>query len=103
NVPDTNHGLYQPGRFKRGVAFRDFENYFSDTSGFRYYWDKKAKAPFQYNKTLQLFATFDDRRSIRAKTAFIRKRKLGGIMFWELVQDKQADGLIDEMEKGLAR
>ena len=28
---------------------------------------KKAKAPFQYNKTQQLFATFDDRRSIRAK------------------------------------
>lgn len=97
NVPDTNHGLYQPGNFKRGVAYYDFENYFSDTSGFTYHWDRKAKAPFQYNKSLGLFATFDDKHSIKEKTKFIRRKKLGGIMFWELEQDKKENGLIDEM------
>ncbi len=101
NVADTNHGLYQAGKFKRGVAFFDFENYFSDTSGYKYYWDKKAAAPYQYNKSLQLFATFDDRRSIKAKTKFIRRKKLGGIMFWELGQDLKADGLVEEMARGL--
>ncbi|HMU09360.1 MAG TPA: glycoside hydrolase family 18 protein [Ferruginibacter sp.] len=101
NVPDINHGLYQPGKFKRGVAFSDFTNYFSDTSGYTYYWDKKAQAPYQYNQAQQLFATFDDRRSVKAKTKFIRKRKLGGIMFWELAQDLKAGGIVDEIRKRL--
>jgi chitinase len=101
NVPDINHGLYQAGKFKRGVAFYEFNNYFSDTSGFKYYWDEKAKAPYQYNKAQKLFATFDDKRSIKEKTEFIRRKKLGGIMFWELIQDLEQDGLVDEMYKAL--
>jgi len=101
NVPGTDHGLYQKGRFLEGVAFADFKNYFSDTSGFTYYWDKKVKAPYQYNASKKLFATFDDKRSIREKTKFIRRKKLGGIMFWELAQDTKTDGLVDVMYKGL--
>lgn len=101
DVPDVDHGLYQPGKFKLGVAFADFKNYFSDTSGYKYYWDKKAKAPYQYNASKKLFATFDDERSISEKVKFIRRKKLGGIMFWELAQDKKVDGLVDVMYKGL--
>lgn len=97
NVGDTARGLYQNGKFKQGVAFKDFPVYFSDTSGYRYYWDKKAKAPWQYNPEKKLFATFDDERSIREKSLFIRKKKLGGIMFWELSQDKPVNGLVDVM------
>ena len=58
-------------------------------------------APYRYNASQQLFATFDDTRSIRAKTKFIRSKKLGGIMFWELGQDLKRDGLVDEMYKRL--
>jgi chitinase len=101
SVPDIDHGLYQPGKFKRGVAFSEFKNYFSDTSGYTYYWDKKAKAPYQYNANKKLFATFDDERSIREKIKFIRRKKLGGIMFWELAQDNKTNGLVDVMYKGL--
>jgi chitinase len=101
NVQDSGHGLYQSGKFKRGVAFFDFENYFSDTSGYKYYWDKKAKAPYAYNASQQLFATFDDRRSVKQKSKFIRRKKLGGIMFWELIQDLKQRGLVEEMYKKL--
>ncbi len=101
DLPDTKHPLYQFGKFKRGVAYADFANYFSDTSGFKYYWDRKAKAPYQYNAVKRLFATFDDKRSVKEKTKFIRRKKLGGIMFWELGQDLKRDGLVDEMEKRL--
>lgn len=94
-VADTNHGLYQSGKFKQGVAFKNFSTYFTDSSGYRYYWDKKAKAPYQYSASQKLFATFDDERSIKEKTKFIRRNKLGGIMFWELSQDKNKDGLVD--------
>ena len=101
SVPDIDHGLYQPGRFKQGVAFADFKNYFSDTSGYQYYRDKKGKAPYQYNASKNLFASFDDEWSITEKTKFIRRKKLGGIMFWELALDAKTDGLIDAMYNGL--
>lgn len=100
-VQDSNHGLYQNGKFKQGVAYKNFTAYFNDTSGYHYYWDKKAKAPFQYNPSKKLFATFDDPRSILEKTKFIRKKKLGGIMFWELIQDKTEGGLVDEISRRL--
>ena len=103
NVPDTKNGLYQQGKFKQGVAFKNFPAYFSDTSGYRYYWDKKAKASYQYNADKKLFATFDDERSIKAKTRFIRRKKLGGIMFWELSEDKNTNGLVDIMYNTLNR
>lgn len=103
HVSDTNHGLYQKGKFKQGVAFKNFSTYFSDTSGYHYYWDKKAKAPYQYNVAKKLFATFDDERSIIGKTKFIKRKKLGGIMFWELSEDKSTNGLIDIMYNTINR
>jgi len=97
----TNNGLYQSGEFLQGVDYKNFSTYFGDTTGFTYHWDDKAKAPWQYNKTKKLFATFDDEKSIAAKTAFIRKHKLGGIMFWELSLDKSSNGLVNAINKGL--
>lgn len=101
NVADTNHGLYQGGKFKQGVSFKNFPSFFSDSSGYTYYWDEKAKAPYRYNKSKKLFATFDDKRSIREKSAFIKQKKLGGIMFWELSDDQPVGGLMDEIYKAL--
>lgn len=103
NVPDINHGLYQPGKFKRGVSYSGFITYFNDTSGYKYYWDRKAKAPYRYNVEEQLFVTFDDKRSIKAKTKFIRRKKLGGIMFWELGQDDKENGLVEVMYSNLIK
>jgi chitinase len=101
NVADTNHGLYRDGKFLHAVSFKNFTGYFNDSLGFKYYWDKKAKAPYQYSRQKKLFATFDDERSIGRKTKFIRRKKLGGIMFWELTDDKISDGLVDAIGKRL--
>ena len=101
NVADTNHGLYQSGNFLQGVSYKNFETFFTGSAGFHYYWDKVAKAPYQYSQSKNLFATFDDPRSISEKTKFVREKKLGGVMFWELSDDKPADGLVDAIEKGL--
>ena len=103
NVADTNHGLYQPGKFLRGVSFKDFDDYFSDSTGFIYYWDEKTKAPWRYNASKKLFATFDDEHSIQEKTKFILRKKLGGIMFWQLMDDKASEGMVDLIERGLKR
>jgi chitinase len=100
-VEAVNHGLYQGGQFKQGVFYKNFPAFFSDSSGYRYYWDKKAKAPYRYNKAKKLFATFDDPRSIREKARFIRRKGLGGIMFWELSDDAPANGLTGILYKEL--
>jgi chitinase len=101
NVNEENNGLYQSGKFKQGVAFKNLSTYIKDTSGFKYYWDEKAKAPFQYNQSRKLFATFDDKASIRSKSEFIRQKNLGGIMFWELSQDYTEGGLLEEISQAL--
>ena len=100
-VSDTQQGLYQSGKFLRGVAFKQFNSFFSDSSGYVYHWDKKAKAPWQYAESKKLFATFDDERSVTVKLKYIKRRRLGGIMFWELEDDKEKNGLVDLMYRKL--
>lgn len=96
NVPDTKNGLYQPGKFKTGINFKDFS---SKLKGFEFFWDDIAKAPFAYHRKDKLFATFDDRKSIQLKTKYVVEEKLDGIMFWELSHDIFNGGLVDEMFK----
>jgi chitinase len=88
-------GINKPGVFKQSIPYKNYAIHFSDTSGYKYYFDKKAKAPYRYNSRGRLFATFDDEKSIKLKCRYIRKQKLGGIMFWELSQDLPQNGLVD--------
>ncbi len=104
NVPDTSHGLYQPGSFSHGIDYKDFSTRLSQKAGFESYWDETTRAPYSYNKKDHLFATYDDKRSIRAKTEYVFKNHLGGIMFWEISGDSFKNGLvgmIDETRKKL--
>ena len=101
NVPDSANGLYQPGKFFRAVSYYDFNNFFCDTSGYCYYWDPLVKAPYRYNKEKHLFATFDDEQSVKQKCEYIRRKKLGGIMFWQLTEDKKENGLLGVMSRDL--
>src|ERR1700761_7539876 len=73
-VDSINNGLYRPCHFLHGVSYKDQAAFFSADSGFVYHWDKIAQAPYYYNARQQLFASFDDSVSIRAKTQYaIRK------------------------------
>lgn len=99
DVPDTSFGLYQPGIYRMGVSFRNFEKQLSPDSGFVYRWDSLASAPYIYNPQQRTFATFDDRRSIDIKTKYAISKGLNGIMFWQLGDDSFTDGLLDEIDK----
>jgi chitinase len=46
-----NNGLYQSGKFKRGIPYRKFSELLSEKSGYTSYWDDTAKAPYSYNAT----------------------------------------------------
>lgn len=94
-VSNVNNGLYQSGVPAAGVDFKDFATTFLSSKGWKYFWDKKAMAPYWYNEKEKLFATGDDITSVKAKTAYAIKNKLGGIMFWELVLDSTRNGMVD--------
>lgn len=99
NVPDTNSGLYQSGKFKKGVDFKNMDSTLSISNGFIYHWDSVANAPFLYNPSQKLFVTFDDKRSILLKTKYAADKGLGGIMFWELGSDSYKDGLLEMIDE----
>lgn len=94
-VASTNNGLYQSGKFKAGVDFKNFDKQISEQKGFVKYWDDVAKAPYAYNAAEKLFITYDDKRSLALKTQYAIDQKLDGIMFWELSLDTDKDGLLD--------
>lgn len=95
DVSSFNDGLYQSGKFKTTIDYHDFSSDLSEAAGFRLFWDETAQAPYAYNASKKLFATFDDKRSVEQKTRYVIDQKLDGIMFWEISHDKRADGLVD--------
>lgn len=98
-VPDTNSGLYQQGKFLKSISYKSFQTQLPADSGFVYHWDEKAMAPYLYNPSQHLFVTYDDKRSIELKTKYALDKKLGGIMFWQLTEDSYEEGLLDVIDK----
>lgn len=94
-VAPENNGLYQSGKFKMGINFKDFATKLSESNGYTHHWDDTAQAPYAYNAKEKLFATFDNKRSITRKTQYVIDEGLNGIMFWELSHDIFKGGLVD--------
>lgn len=97
-VAAQNHGLYQPGQ-----PAKDFRGAYDNIRtlleghGYTRYWDQAAQAPWLYSETERTFISYDDPQSIGAKCAYLRKQKLGGIMFWSYFDDSSGEllGAID--------
>jgi chitinase len=99
NVDSINNGLYRPCQFFRGASYRDQATLFSPDSGWVYHWDATAQAPYMYNSHQRLFASFDDSVSVRLKTLYAHNKGLGGVMFWQLTEDKFTGGLLDVIDR----
>ena len=97
DVKPGNNGLFQEGKFTSYVRFNQFDEIFGTGSSFTTYWDSTARAPYAYDSTNRLFATFDDRQSVALKTEYAIHKGLGGIMFWELTGDVRENGLLTTM------
>ncbi|MEO8473665.1 MAG: glycoside hydrolase family 18 protein [Chryseolinea sp.] len=95
NVSPTRDGLYQSGKFKKGMNFNTFKTEISSTNGWKMMWDDVTKAPYAYNADKKLFFTYDDRKSMDLKTKYAIDHKLNGIMFWEITNDTVSGGLLD--------
>jgi len=99
NVENVNNGLYQRGKFKSFVPYRQFSQQLNSANGYQFYYDSVANASYAYSVQRKEFATFDDPVSIQLKTAYAIKKGLNGIMFWELTLDKPQQGLVDVIDK----
>lgn len=99
-VGDTsNHGLYRPARFYRGVSYSRLFDTVSLANGFVQYWDPVANAAYAFNAQRKIQVTYDDSVSIARKTEYVITKGLGGIMFWQLMDDKFNEGLLDVIDR----
>jgi chitinase len=99
-VTDTiNNGLYLPGKFDHGFSFSHSADSLSAANGFTPYWDSIAHAPYAFNLQRRLLATYDDSLSVDYKTKYVSEKKLNGIMFWQLADDKFSGGLLHAIDR----
>lgn len=85
-VDPSDHGLFQSGKFKRGLPYSAIQELMKDSTYVRY-WDDKAAAPYLYSDRDSAWITFEDEESMARKMDFIKENGLGGAMFWELSED----------------
>jgi len=99
-VSDTaGNGLYNKGSFYHGLSFSRFADSITTRNGFTQFWDPVAQAPYAFNAKRRLLFTYDDTLSVKLKTQYAWKKKLNGIMFWQLADDAFSNGLLDTIDK----
>ncbi len=112
-VPDVNHGLYQTSTGPAPFEPADFlltpgvETYLTlstaTSSGYQRYFDRRRLAVWLYNSSTQTFWTYDDSTTVRLKTIYINRGRLGGAFVWALKDDDVNATLIKAMASGLSR
>jgi chitinase len=91
-VKADHQGLHQPyERYEGDHSYRELVEKFIGRRGFVRHWDEGAKAPFLWNRETSTFITYEDPESLRAKVQYVRDERLGGMMFWELGQDRDGE------------
>ncbi|MEF9959284.1 MAG: glycoside hydrolase family 18 protein [Niameybacter sp.] len=86
-VPDVDHGFLQMAQTvgTYGPSYCKLVNEYVNKNGFIRYWDDVAKAPYLFNG--DTFISYDDAESIHHKIAYMKEKKLAGIMYWEYCTD----------------
>lgn len=85
-----NNGLYRKAAKRVPVGGYTFiKDSLVNKKGFTRYWDAEAHAPYLFNPERKIFVSYDDEQSVKDKCAYVLKRNLGGVMFWEYFNDKK--------------
>jgi chitinase len=103
SVQNINNGLYQPARFRAYIPGKFIPDNLADKEGFVYYWDDIAKAPYYYNPVTRSFLTFENAESLTYKTRYVKEKKLFGIMFWQLTEDRSEGGFLHAISQEMNR
>jgi chitinase len=85
-----NNGLYRKAlKPTRGGGFTYLKDSLVNKKGYREYWDDDANAPYLFNSENNVFISYDNERSVKNKCKYVKRRHLGGVMFWEYNNDKK--------------
>lgn len=98
-VADVNHGLFQsntgPAPGGRGHGVFDYQGLQAEyLETYPRYWHAEAQSPWLYNAETGVMISYDDPESLSSKAAFVRTRRLGGMMIWELSMDDANHSLV---------
>ncbi len=63
------------------------------------FFDDAAKSPWYFSPKTGVFVTFEDPKSLSIKAAYVRERKLAGLMIWELSADSPDHSLLKALHK----
>lgn len=84
----NNRGLFQSyENATPSYPYSTLLHQYVDQQGFTRYWDAASHAPFLWNPQSATLISYEDMRSLREKARFIRKHRLGGVMYWEHSHD----------------
>jgi chitinase len=92
-VPNLNAGLFQPSagppKDWRGADgdWRQLASTRMRDHDYERHWESSARVPWLYDASSGTWITYDDPESVRAKVDYVRERRLGGIVIWELFGD----------------
>jgi chitinase len=88
DVGAKDHGLFQPG-VPVPNAFANYANIVGNMIGHGYtrYWDAPASVPYLYSEEKKQFVSYEDTESLALKCAYVRRKGLAGVMFWEYMGD----------------
>jgi len=88
-VTPEHNGLNQRyERYEADHSYAELAEKFVGKQGFVRYWDDRAAAPYLWNASTRTFITYDDPASLARKRRYVTEHGLGGVMFWELSQDR---------------
>lgn len=96
------HGLWQPPLDQNAapmeMSFGKIEPLVNG-QGYVRYWDPVGMAPYLYNAAEKSFVTYNDAEAELARTEYVKKHYLQGIMFWQYTGDPN-NVLLDAIDKG---
>lgn len=96
-VEEENNGLFQEGEPIRGDRpFREIEGMIAESTVYR---DKDSQAPWLFDG--DVFWTYEDAVSVKAKAGYAAENRLGGVMIWELGEDAVGGTLLGAAYEGL--
>lgn len=84
----------------QGGGYTKIKDTMIGQNGYKRFWDKRAKAPYLFNKDTKVFVTYDDEKSIKEKIKYVKKHNLAGIFFWEYFSDPK-EYLLNTIDKKL--
>jgi chitinase len=100
-VDPAHDGLQQKyARYVGDPSWRELVADYIDKNGYVRHWDAKSQAPYLWNAKAHTFVSYEDPESLRAKTAYIKAKGLGGVMYWEHSLDRNEE-LLDVLVQSL--